>query len=93
MVEHLAATYGNASLKTLLRAYGRGLETDQAFKEAFNATIDDVQKTFDVKLERDFGPLRQALKAPEVKGPVALEELEEARHRESGQLPGSDVTR
>ena len=38
LVEHLAATYGEPAIHTLLRAYGKGLETDAALKEAFNAT-------------------------------------------------------
>ena len=87
VVEHLAATYGEASLKTLLRAYGRGLETDQAFKEAFNATIDDVQKTFDAKLDKEYGPLRQALKAPEVKSAPGLEDLKKLATENPGSFP------
>jgi tetratricopeptide (TPR) repeat protein len=87
VVEHLAATYGDASLKTLLRAYGRGLETDQAFKEAFNASLDDVQTTFDAKLEREFGPVRAALKAPEVKSTPGLEELKKLATENPGSFP------
>ena len=38
VVEHLIDTYGEPALWQLLRAYGEGLETDAAFKDAFNAT-------------------------------------------------------
>ena len=41
VVEHLVDTYGEPALWRLLRAYGRGLETDAAFKEAFNADLDE----------------------------------------------------
>jgi tetratricopeptide (TPR) repeat protein len=88
VVEHLADTYGNPSLKTLLRAYGRGLETEAAFKEAFNATVDDVQKSFDAKLERDYGPLREALKVlPELKQKPDLEQLKKLASENPGNFP------
>jgi len=86
VVEHLAARYGEASLTTLLRAYGRGLETEEAFKEAFNTSIADVQKAFDATLERDYGALRRALVAPE-KGPANLEELKTIATANPGSFP------
>jgi len=88
VVEYLAATYGNPSLKTLLRAYGRGLETDEAFKEAFNATVDTVQKGFDAKLDREYGPLRQALKTPpELKAKPGVEQLKKLASDNPGSFP------
>jgi tetratricopeptide (TPR) repeat protein len=87
VVEHLAATYGTTSLKTLLRAYGRGLETEAAFKEAFGATIDEVQKSFDAKLEREYGPLRQSLKGPTLKEKPDLEGLKKLASENPGSFP------
>jgi tetratricopeptide (TPR) repeat protein len=88
VVEHLAATYGNASLKTLLRAYGRGLETGPAFKEAFGATIDEVQKGFDAKLEREYGPLRQAISVPPaLKEKPNLDQLKKLAAEHPGNFP------
>jgi tetratricopeptide (TPR) repeat protein len=78
LVEHLAATYGEPAIHTLLRAYGKGLETDAALKEAFNATADQIQTSFDAKLERDFGPIRRALKTPEIPRDAGLEVLRAA---------------
>ena len=66
VVEHLIDTYGEPAWWRLLRAYGKGLETDAAFKEAFNATLDDIQASFDAKLEKDYADLRRALKTPEI---------------------------
>jgi tetratricopeptide (TPR) repeat protein len=66
LVDHLVRTYGEPKLRELLRAYGRGLETEAALKEAYNATLDELQVSFDAALERDFGRLRRALQAPEV---------------------------
>jgi tetratricopeptide (TPR) repeat protein len=88
VVEYLAATYGNPSLKTLLRAYGRGLETEAAFKEAFGVAIADVQKGFDTKLEREYGPLRQALRVPAaLKEKPDLERLKKLAVDEPGSFP------
>ena len=78
LVEHLAATYGEPSLRTLLRAYGKGLEGDDALREAFNVTADDIQASFDAKLERDFGAIRRALNAPELPDDAGVEVLRAA---------------
>jgi tetratricopeptide (TPR) repeat protein len=86
VVEHLAARFGEPSLTTLLRAYGRGLETDAAFTEAFNVSIQDVQQTFDAALERDYGALRRALEVPE-KGPANLADLKVIATANPGSFP------
>jgi hypothetical protein len=44
VVDHLVTTYGEASITKLLQAYGRGLETDAAIKEAFNTTLDESRR-------------------------------------------------
>jgi tetratricopeptide (TPR) repeat protein len=75
VVEHLVATYGEASLTRLLQAYGRGLETDAAIKDVFNTSLDEIQKGFDARLERDYRPLIAALKPPTVKEKPTLEQL------------------
>jgi tetratricopeptide (TPR) repeat protein len=75
VVEHLIDTYGEPKLWQLLRAYGKGLETDAAFKEAYNATLDDIQASFDAKLERDYSELRRALKTPEVPDEPSVDQL------------------
>ena len=87
LVEHLAAVYGEPALRKLLEAYGRGLETEPALKEVFNASIADIQKTFDEKLERDYGPLRKALKAPELKEKPTLETLKTLATENPGSFP------
>ena len=40
LVEHLVATYGDAGLHKLLRAYGQGLDTDAALKSALEHRLD-----------------------------------------------------
>ncbi len=66
LVDHLVQTYGEASLGTLVRSFAKGIETEQALREAYNASIEEIQASFDVRLERQFGPIRRALKTPEV---------------------------
>ena len=75
VVEHLIATYGEPALWRLLRAYGEGLDADAAFKTAFNATIDEIQTSFDAKLDRDYAALRRALKSPEITDEPTLDQL------------------
>lgn len=87
LVEHLAATYGEPAIHTLLRAYGKGLETDAALKEAFNATADQIQVTFDQKLEKDFGAIRRAMRAPDVPQDADLAVLRAAVAANEGSFP------
>jgi cellulose synthase operon protein C len=75
VVDHLIDTYGDQAWWRLLRAYGKGLETDAAFKEAFNVTLDDIQASFDAKLEKDYGDLRRALKTPTIPEKATVEQL------------------
>jgi tetratricopeptide (TPR) repeat protein len=75
VVEHLIDTYGEPKFHQFVRSYGRGLETEEAIKEVFGATIDDIQKAFDGRLEKQYAGLRQALKRPETKETTSLEDL------------------
>ena len=85
VADHLVATYGEPALWRLLRAYGQGLETDEAFMSAFGATIDDVQESFDAKLERDYAALRAALKTPSIPDKPTVDQLKAI----AGDNPGS----
>ena len=62
IVDYLVKTYGEAKLHDLLHAYGKGLDTEAALKETYGVGIDDVQKGLDAAFDRDFGPMRKALK-------------------------------
>jgi tetratricopeptide (TPR) repeat protein len=66
LVDHLVATYGEPALRRQLRAYGQGMDTDAALKDAYSVTMDQLQTTFDQYLDRGFGKLRRALKAPKL---------------------------
>jgi cellulose synthase operon protein C len=75
LVEHIIATHGEPALRDLLRAYGRGLEDEEAIKAALNTTYDALQSSFDARLERDYKTLRTALKSPEIPEHPTLEQL------------------
>ena len=75
LVRHMIDTYGEPALHKLLYAYGRGLETDEALKEGLGVTIDQLQASFDARLEKDYAAVRRALKAPELPGTPSLDQL------------------
>jgi tetratricopeptide (TPR) repeat protein len=77
VIEHLIATYGEPALGRLLRAYGKGLETDAAFKEAFNATLDDVQASFDAAMKKEYAAMSAALKRPELPDDPTVDQLKQ----------------
>ena len=51
LVEHLIATYGEPAFHDVRRSYGKGLENEEALKEAFGVSIDQLQASFDKKIE------------------------------------------
>ncbi|MFN7914937.1 MAG: tetratricopeptide repeat protein [Vicinamibacterales bacterium] len=64
LVEHIVATYGDEGLHKILRAYGQGLETDEAMKAAIGVGLGDMQAAFDARMEQKYGRMRAALKEP-----------------------------
>ena len=75
VIEYLIATYGEPALGRMLRAYGKGLETDAAFKEAFDATLDGVQRGVDAWLDKKYADVRRALRGPEIPEKAGLDEI------------------
>ncbi|HWF84472.1 MAG TPA: tetratricopeptide repeat protein [Vicinamibacterales bacterium] len=65
LVEHLVSAYGDAGLRKLLRAYGQGMNTEDALSTALSTNFDQLQVGFDQSLDQQFGTLRRALAAPE----------------------------
>ncbi|MGE3512272.1 MAG: tetratricopeptide repeat protein, partial [Vicinamibacterales bacterium] len=61
LVEHLVASFGDAGLHRLLRAYGEGLDSDAALKSALNTDFDQLQVTFDYFIQKRYGDVRKAL--------------------------------
>ena len=61
LVEHMVATYGDAGLHRLLRAYGEGLDSDEALRSALDTGFAELQTGFNDTVEARFGTLRRAL--------------------------------
>jgi len=64
LVEHIVATYGDDGLHKLLRAYGQGLETNEAMRTAVGADLAQMQPAFDKRMEDKYGKIRRALTEP-----------------------------
>jgi tetratricopeptide (TPR) repeat protein len=75
VVEHLIDTYGEPAFHQFVRSYGRGIETEDAVKEIFGASLDQIQTAFDARLEKQYAGLRRALKRPETKEETPLDEV------------------
>jgi tetratricopeptide (TPR) repeat protein len=86
VVEHLVDTYGEPKLHALLRAYGEGLETEDAIKETMGVTLQQLQTSFDAKLEKQYAGIRAALKTPEIKGKPSVEELQKLAAADPGSF-------
>jgi tetratricopeptide (TPR) repeat protein len=76
LVEHLVAEYGDAGVHRLLRAYGEGLDTDEALRTALDTSFAELQGGYDEKLDRQFADLKSVLEAPQMDtSKLSLEEL------------------
>jgi len=75
VVDYLVKTYGEAKLHAFVRSFGRGIDTEAALKEVYGVGIDQVQTGLDAAFDRDFGPLRRALKKVDVPQNAAAEQL------------------
>jgi tetratricopeptide (TPR) repeat protein len=75
VVDHIVGTYGEPALRGLIRAYGDGLETEAAVKEALGASLEQVQAGFDARLEKQYAGLRRALQTPKFDGKPTLDDL------------------
>jgi cellulose synthase operon protein C len=77
VVEHLINTFGEQAFHTFIASYGRGLETEQAVKEAFGTTLAAIQKTFDAYIDKQYASTLRALKRPDVKQVDSLDAMKE----------------
>jgi cellulose synthase operon protein C len=89
LVDHIVERFTEQGLRKMLRAYGRGLETDEALKDALGVTMDDLQKTFDARLEKDYAPVRKALARPKLEGqpPSSVDEWKKLASENAGSFP------
>jgi tetratricopeptide (TPR) repeat protein len=75
VVDHLVQTYGEPALWKMLRAYGRGLETPEALKDAYGISVAQLQTSFDAYTDKHYSAIVRALKAPEIKEKPSLDDL------------------
>ena len=88
VVAHIHETYGQDKLRALVASYATGVDTDGALTQALGITMDQLQAGFDTFAAREFGALRQAMKAPEGLAKItALDELKALAEKESGSFP------
>lgn len=64
LVDHIVKTYGDEGLHKLLRAYGQGLETNEAMRSAVGVDLAGMQDAFDKRMEEKYGKIRAALTEP-----------------------------
>jgi tetratricopeptide (TPR) repeat protein len=75
VVDYLVKTYGEPKLQAFVKAFSRGIDTEAALKEVYGVGIDQVQTGLDTAFERDFGPLRRALKRMEIPRDATVDQL------------------
>jgi tetratricopeptide (TPR) repeat protein len=77
VVDHIVDAYGEPALRNFIRAYGDGLETEAAVKEALGVSLDQLQTAFDARIEKQYGTLRKSLQAPKFDGKPTADDLKE----------------
>ena len=75
VVDYLVKTYGEAKLHAFVKSFSRGLDTEAALKDTYGVGIDQVQTGLDAAFERDFGPMRKALKKVDIPQDATMEQL------------------
>jgi tetratricopeptide (TPR) repeat protein len=75
VVDHIVETYGEPALRRFVRAYGDGLETEAAVKQALGVGLDQVQAGFDARLKKQYASLLQALQTPKIGPKPGLDDL------------------
>jgi cellulose synthase operon protein C len=72
LVEHIVQAHGDEGLRRLVSAFADGVDSDAALKTALGTSFDQLQPGFDQMIDRRFGALRAAMKAPETEKLAAL---------------------
>jgi len=75
VVDYLVKTYGEAKLHAFVKSFARGIDTEAALKETYGVGIDQVQTGLDAAFDRDFGPMRRALKRMEIPRDATVDQL------------------
>jgi tetratricopeptide (TPR) repeat protein len=65
LVEHIVEKHGEPQLRSLVKSFADGLDTEGAIQKVLGSDINALQGTFDAFLAARFDPLRKALNVPE----------------------------
>ncbi|NQW02758.1 MAG: hypothetical protein HQ485_01885, partial [Acidobacteria bacterium] len=80
LTEHLVSMNGDEGLRALLAAYAGGAKDVDAFAQAFGKTVDEVETSFAVFVDQEYGALARAMAdtrpAEERTGAQSLESLQ-----------------
>jgi len=87
VAQHLAETFGEPALHALVRSYSKGITDEQAFTEVFGQTLQQIQASFDAKMEQTYAPLRAALKRPKFDGTPELDDFKKMAEANPGSFP------
>jgi cellulose synthase operon protein C len=92
LVDHIARSHGEGSLRKLLTTYGEGVEGEAAITKALGVSMDQLQESFDKALETRFAKLTSALRtakpeiAKEPPGGTNIEALKAAAAADPGSF-------
>jgi tetratricopeptide (TPR) repeat protein len=64
LIEHIVNTYGEPALHKLVRAYGEGVEGEEALKRGLGVGLEELEAAFLKTLDKQFGSLAAALEPP-----------------------------
>lgn len=87
VAQHLAETFGEPALHALVKSYSKGITDEQAFTEVFGQTMDQVQTSFDAKMQQTYAATRAALKTPKIDAAPELDELKKLAEANPGSFP------
>jgi tetratricopeptide (TPR) repeat protein len=87
VAQHLAETFGEPALHALVKSYSKGITDEQAFTEVFGQTLDQVQTSFDAKMQQTYAATRAALKTPKIDGTPELDDLKKIAEANPGSFP------
>jgi tetratricopeptide (TPR) repeat protein len=87
VVEHIAEAYGEPALQKLVRAYSKGINDEQALKEALGQDVSQLQASFDAAIEKRYATIRNALKRPKFDGTPELDDLKKMAETDPNSFP------
>jgi cellulose synthase operon protein C len=89
VAEHIVELHGEAAIRRMLQAYGRGLDDAAVLSEVLGSGFEALQGSFDRFLEARYGAMRRALETPEALARQLAGADVETLSRLAAEHPGS----